>query len=134
ELDKEYINPVTGEKTSSKSKGIALLRDVEWFISHDKIRALRDKKIYQLVGSRGFGKSFFSSSEIGHTYTFINDSESLLTGGNHPDIAKLAEKVALGLDNIHPVFFKQRIKDNWGKEVRAGWKDKSTGAIKGSNS
>lgn len=78
--------------------------------------------------------SFICSSYIGHGYTFYDDSESLLTGGNHPDIAKLAEKVNLGLSSIHPVFQKQRIKDNWKVEVRAGWKDTSTGFEKGSGS
>lgn len=134
ELDKEIINPVTGKKSSIKTKGTPLLRDIEWIVANDLQRCKEEGKIYNLVGSRGFGKSFMSSSFIGDAYTFIPDSECLLTGGNNPDIAKLAEKVDLGLSNIHPVFQKQRLKNNWKIEVRAGWIDKDTGFPKGSNS
>lgn len=134
ELDTEIINPVTGKKESFKTKGIARLRDNEWETAHDLERAAYEKKIYDLVGARGFGKSFMCSSFIGQAYTFFDDSESLITAGNHPDIAKLAEKINLGLSNIHPVFRKQRLKNDWKKEVRAGWVDKSTGFEKGSAS
>ena len=134
ELDKEEINPVTGEKFSFKTKGISLLRDIEWMVAQDFQRAAREKKIYNLVSSRGIGKSFMAASFIGQAYTFYNDSESLITAGNNGDIAKLAEKINLGLSTIHPVFQKQRIKNNWKVEVRAGWVDSITGFEKGSNS
>lgn len=134
ELDKEEINPVTGEKISYKTKGTPLLRDIEWMVSQDLERAKKEKKIYNLVSSRGIGKSFIASSFIGQVYTFFKDSESLITAGNNPDIAKLAEKINLGLSNIHPVFQKQRLKNNWKVEVRAGWIDAVTGFEKGSNS
>lgn len=134
ELDKQERNPVTGETISFKTKGISLLRDIEWMVSEDLVRAAREKKIYNLVSSRGIGKSFIASSFIGQVYTFYKDSEALITGGNNPDIAKLAEKINLGLSNIHPVFQKQRLKNNWKVEVRAGWVDAITGFDAGSNS
>lgn len=133
ELDKKIINPVTGEVSSAKTKGTPLFRDIEWIVANDLIRCEKEKKIYNLVGSRGFGKSFMSSSFIGQAYTFIDDSECLLTAGNTGDIKKLAEKVNLGLSNIHSVFQKQRLKNNWADEVRAGWKDEND-LDKGSNS
>lgn len=134
ELDAESINPVTGKKQSYKTKGTPKLRDVEFIVSNDLQQCEMLQKIYCLVGARGFGKSFMCSSFIGHAYTFFNDSECLLTAGNNPDIAKLAEKVNIGLSNLHPCFQKQRIKNNWKVEVRAGWKDKETGFDKGSAS
>jgi len=134
EIDKEFINPVTGKKTSAKSNGTPYLRDVEWMVSEDLERAQKEQKIYFVNSCRGIGKSFWASSIIAQTYIFVKNSESIISGGNNPDIAKLAEKVSLGLDNIHPVFHKQRIKNNWKLEVRSGWIDKSTGSAKGDNS
>lgn len=134
ELDTEFTNPVTGKKESYKTKGTPLFRDVEWIVAGDLEEAARQKKIYDLVGGRGFGKSFMCSSYMGQLYTFHDDSEGLITAGNHPDIAKLAEKINLGLSSMVPVFQKQRIKDNWKVEVRAGWKDTKTGFEKGSAS
>jgi len=134
ELDVKYINPITGVETSNKAPGIATLRDIEWIVSQDLQRVEIEKGIYNLVSCRGIGKSFLAGSFIGQSYFFFDSSENLLTGGNTPDINKLGEKVALGVDNIHPVFQKQRIKNNWKVEVRAGYEDKATGAVKGSNS
>lgn len=134
ELDEEFTNPINGKKTSRKVKGTPLLRDIEWIVAGDLEEAERLKKMYTFITARGTGKSHLSSSIIGQTYTFFDDSESLISGGNHPDIAKLAEKINLGLSNITPVFQKQRLKDNWKVEVRAGWKDKATGFERGSNS
>lgn len=134
ELDKETTNPVTGKKVSFKVKGVPTLRDVEWMVSNDLEKAIADQKMYFVNSCRGIGKSFWASSIIGQTYTFTSDSESLLTGGNHPDIAKLSEKVNMGLSNIHPIFQKQRIKNNWKEEVRAGWIDRTSKLAKGSNS
>lgn len=134
ELDVKYINPITGVETSNKAPGIATLRDIEWIVSQDLQRVEIEKGIYNLVSCRGIGKSFLAGSFIGQSYFFFDSSENLLTGGNTPDINKLGEKVALGVDNIHPVFQKHRIKNNWKVEVRAGYEDKATGAVKGSNS
>ena len=134
ELDKEFINPINGKKTSRKIQGVPLLRDIEWIVSNDLIRAEQEQKIYDLLAARGIGKSFMCSSFIGQAYTFFDDSECLITAGNHPDIAKLAEKINLGISNVHPVFRKQRLKNDWKKEVRAGWIEKSTGFERGSNS
>jgi hypothetical protein len=134
ELDHEIINPITGKKDSFKVKGVPVLRDIEWMVADDIERAEREKKMYFLNSARGIGKSFIASSIIGQIYTFVPDSESLITGGNNPDIAKLAEKIDMGLTNIHPVFQKKRIKNNWKVEVRSGYVDKSSGFTKGSNS
>lgn len=134
EKDWKIVNKVTGKETSAKKRDQPTLRDNEWIIAEDMERAEREKGIYVVAGSRGFGKSFSTSSIIGHTFTFVDDSESLLTGGNTADIGKLAEKVEMGLSNLHPVFQKQRLKNNWKLEVRAGWIDKKTGLTKGSNS
>lgn len=134
ELDQEFINPVTGKKSSLKVKGTPLFRDIEWMVANDLERAEREKKIYNLIAARGIGKSFMCSSFIGQAYTFFDDSECLITAGNHPDIAKLAEKINLGLSNIHPVLKKQRLKNDWKKEVRAGWIERSTGFERGSAS
>lgn len=134
ELDKEITNHVTGKKSSVKTKGTPVLRDIEWMVANDFLRCEEEQKIYMLIGGRGFGKSMMASSFIGQIYTFLPDSECLITAGNHPDIAKLAEKIDMGLSSIHPVLQKPRIKNNWKVEVRAGYVDTDTGFNKGSNS
>ncbi len=133
ELDEEITMP-DGKKRSKKTKGTPILRDIEWVTHINFERALEEQKIYEMVGSRGWGKSMICGSVVGHAFTFYSDSESLTTGGNGPDIAKLNEKVNLGLSNLHPAFTKQRVLDNWKVEVKAGWKDKTSGLIRGSNS
>jgi hypothetical protein len=78
--------------------------------------------------------SFISSALEGWGYSLLNDAEILSTGGNTPDISKLNEKIEYGLSKLHPIFNKQRLKNDWKKEVRAGYIDRKTNLPKGSNS
>lgn len=129
ELDFEQPN---GRKF--KRKGTPILRDIEWEVATDLLRAEQEGKIYCLVGSRGFGKSNISASVTGHTYNFFSDTECVISGGFANDIKLLADKIDLGLSNCHPLFQQQRLLNNWKYEVRAGWKDSETGLNRGSNS
>lgn len=129
ELDTKLANGRT-----YKGLGTPLFRDLEWEIAEDLERAEIEKKTYVLVGSRGFGKSNTCASAIGRIYNFFNNTESLISGGNNNDIKLLADKINIGLSNIHPVFHKQRLLNNWKYEVKAGWKDADTGQDKGSAS
>lgn len=124
----------TPQGRSFKGKGTPTFRDIEWEFDQDIQRAEAEKKKYCLVGSRGFGKSNLCASLVGHIYNFFDNTESVISGGFNNDIKLLADKINLGLSNCHPVFFKQRVLDNWKYEVRAGWKDKDSGVTKGSNS
>lgn len=119
---------------SFKGQGTPTFRDIEWEFDQDIAECERLKKMYCLVGSRGFGKSNLCASLVGHIYNFWNSTECLITGGFNNDIKLLADKINLGLSNSHPVFHKQRILDNWKQEVKAGWRDQTSGLIKGSNS
>lgn len=104
-----------------------LLRDIDWDIFNDLERCDEEGKFYALVGSRDFGKSIIAGSCVGHQYTFYANSECVVSGGAANYIKLATNKVEDGLLNIHPVFKKQRLVSDWKKEVRAGWKDKSTG-------
>jgi len=104
-----------------------LLRDIDWDIFNDLERCDKEGKFYALVGSRDFGKSIIAGSCVGHQYTFYNNSECVVSGGAANYIKLATNKVEDGLINLNPAFKKQRLVSDWKKEVRAGFKDKSTG-------
>lgn len=131
-IELDYKDEVTGK--SWKTKGTPLFRDLEWEIATDIEEAEKQQKMYILVGSRGFGKSNFCASIVGRIYNFYEDSECVISGGFDNDNKLLAQKIDLGLSNVHPIFFKQRLLANWKAEVRAGWIDQATKLRKGSNS
>jgi len=103
-----------------------LLRDLDWIIANDLEQCQEEGKFYSLVGSRDFGKSIWAGLEAGRQYTFYNNSESIISGGQSNYIKLVTDKIEDGLTNIHPIFKKQRLKADWKTEVRAGWKDKSS--------
>lgn len=102
------------------------LRDIDWDIFNDLERCNEEGKFYTLVGSRDFGKSICAGSLAGHQYTFYPNSECVISGGAANYIKLATDKIEDGLLNVHPLFKKQRLISDWKKEVRAGWKDKST--------
>jgi|SRR5882757_587301 len=70
--------------------------------------------------------SIIAASLAGHNYSFFDNSESVISGGESSYIKLATNKIEDGLTNYHPVFKKNRISSDWKKEVRAGWKDKSS--------
>lgn len=112
---------------SFKGLGQPLFRDLDWEMSVNKERAEKEQKIIEVVGSRRFGKSVWDSSMAGYYYTLFKDAESCISGGYANDINIVTQKIETGLTHLHPVFQKQRLKNNWRDEVRAGFKDKKTG-------
>lgn len=113
-----------------------LLRDIDWDIFNDLEQCNEEGKFYTLVGSRDFGKSVIAGSCAGHQYTFYPNSECVISGGAANYIKLATDKIEDGLLNIHPFFKKQRLVSDWKKEIRAGWKDKSSNLpnVKSSNS
>jgi hypothetical protein len=103
-----------------------LLRDIDWDIFNDLERCNEEGKFYALVGSRDFGKSIIAGSVAGHQYTFYPNSECVISGGAANYIKLATDKIEDGLLNVHSIFKKQRLVSDWKKEIRAGWKDKST--------
>lgn len=106
-----------------------ILRDIEWFIADDLTRCENDGKFYMLIGARDFGKSVIAASRAGWLYTLFDKSESLISSGEYTFIKLVTDKIEDGLINIHPIFRKQRVVNDWKKEIVAGWKDKSTNII-----
>lgn len=103
------------------------LRDIDWdIINEDLEECDREGKFYELVGSRDFGKSIIAASCAAHQYTFYPNSECVMSGGAANYIKLATDKVEDILTNIHPALKKQRLTSDWKKEVRAGWKEKST--------
>lgn len=117
------------EKLGKKIRSIKtpFFRDIEWLIADDFTRCERDGKFYSLVGSRDFGKSIIAGSRAGYNYTLFTKSESIISAGNGTYIKLATDKVEDGLINLHPMLLKQRIINDWKKEVKAGWKNKKTG-------
>lgn len=103
-----------------------LFRDVDWDVINDLERCEMEGKFYSLVGSRDWGKSIIGSSRAGWLYTFFDNSESVISAGAESYIKLATDKIEDGLTNIHPIWKKQRISNDWKKEVRAGWKDNKT--------
>lgn len=103
------------------------LRDIEWLIADDFTTCEREGKFYALVGSRDFGKSIIAGSRAGYNYTLFDQSESIISAGNGTYIKLATDKVEDGLINLHPTLLKQRIVNDWKREVKAGWKNKKTG-------
>lgn len=111
-------------------------RDIDWEMSINREKALDQGKFIMLVGARNFGKSVWDSSIAGYCYTLFDNSEVIISAGHQTDIKVVTDKIQTGLVYLHPIFKKQRLKNDWGKEVRAGFKDKKSGDVseKSSNS
>lgn len=103
-----------------------ILRDVDWDVANDLERCNEEGKFYSLVGSRDWGKSIIGAGRAGWLYTFFDNSESVISAGAESYIKLATDKIEDGLTNLHPIWKKQRISNNWKKEVRAGWKDNQT--------
>jgi hypothetical protein len=109
-------------------------RDIDWEAAIEFERALDEGKFIELVGSRGFGKSVWQASRAGYYYTLFSNTQVVISGGNSGDIKVVTDKIEEGLTNIHPVLAKRRLKNDWSREVRAGWKEKDkTISTKSSN-
>jgi len=120
---------VKGKTIKSRQIITPLFRDLDWDIFVDDLEKCTDEGIliYNLVGSRDFGKSVIAGSCAGHLYTFYDQSEAVISAGAYNYIKLVTDKIEDGLLNIHPMFRKQRITSDWKKEIVAGWKDKATG-------
>lgn len=106
---------------------VPLLRDIEWDICNNDIPTCeREGLFYDLVGSRDFGKSIIAASRAAWGYTFFDNSECVISGGADNYIKLATDKIEDGLTNLHPIWKKQRISNDWKKEIKAGWKDKKT--------
>lgn len=106
---------------------VPLLRDIEWDICNIDIPTCeREGLFYDLVGSRDFGKSIIAASRAAWGYTFFDNSECVISGGADNYIKLATDKIEDGLTNLHPIWKKQRISNDWKKEIKAGWKDKKT--------
>ena len=103
-----------------------ILRDIDWTIANDLRQCEIKGKFYSLVGCRGFGKSIIAASRAGWLYTFFDNSQSVISSSATSFIKLVTDKIEDGLTNIHPALKKNRLTSDWKKEVRAGWKDKST--------
>jgi hypothetical protein len=119
---------VEDKKTGRKPRIIDTpwLRDVDWDIAGDFVQCDLQGKFYNLVGSRDFGKSIIAASRAGWQYTLFDNSESVISGGAATYIKLATDKIEDGLTNLHPMLKKQRLMSDWKKEVRAGWKEKTT--------
>lgn len=112
------------------------LRDTDWIVNEDFTRCEEEGHFYNLVGARDWGKSVIGASRSGWLYTFFDNSESVISGGADNYIKLATDKIEDGLTNIHPMWKKNRLANDWKREIKAGWKDKKSNQIdpKSSNS
>lgn len=115
-----------GKKHKQRLIKTPYLRDIEWDSAGDFTRCEEEGRFYTLVGSRDFGKSIIAASRSGWNYTLFSQSETVISGGEKSYIKLATDKIEDGLTNLHPLLKQQRLASDWGKEVRAGWKDKKT--------
>lgn len=106
-----------------------VLRDTDWIVDGDFTQCEIQGRFYNLVGSRDWGKSIIGGSRAGWQYTFFDNSESVISGGADNYIKLVTDKIEDGLTNIHPMWKKNRLSNDWKREVKAGWKDKKTNQI-----
>jgi hypothetical protein len=118
----DYEDPInhTIKRVNSRPQ----LRDNEWLIAENLIKAEQQRKGLLIVGSRRLGKSEFEGSITGRNSTIYQGTQNLITGGNEPDIKLIAAITDNGLKNLHPYFKFDRVANDWRKEVILGYKDK----------
>lgn len=125
-----YIEKQKGDKLVKSREIITpFLRDIDWDIFTDLDGCQEDGQFYNLVGSRDFGKSVIAAICAAHQYTFYDNSEAVISAGADSYIKLATDKIEDCLTNMHPVFKKQRIANDWKKEIKAGWKDKTSNQI-----
>lgn len=112
-------------KNVVRSLGNPDFRDNEWLIANAREEAINQKKGLVLIGSRRLGKSELEASVIGRSAVINQGSENVVSGGNTADIKLIADKLDIGLNNLHPYFRFSRIEDNWRSQVTLGIKETS---------
>lgn len=113
---------------------IPSLRDIEWEVAEDFVKCDEQGKFYNLIGARDFGKSVIAASRAAWLYTLFDKSESVISSGDTRYIKLVTDKIEDGLINLHPLLQKQRLLNDWKKEVSAGWKDKTSGIVNSKSS
>lgn len=123
------VRYVKNERSGRKVRHVTtpLFRDIEWETASDFTVCETEGLFYILVGSRDFGKTILASSRAGWLYTLFDQSESIISASQLQYIKIVTDKIEDGLIHLHPVFQKQRVINDWKKEIMAGWKEKKTG-------
>lgn len=129
ELDVEMGN---GE--SFKAEGIPYFRDLEWEVQEDCLKpAVKQKKGFSWIGSRGPGKSYILASIAGMYYSIYHDTQIVVAASNTKYLDLCTAKIDYGLTRLpKESLYKHRILDDWSTDVLAGYK--SEGTRVGSNS
>lgn len=96
------------------------LRDNEYFINENLIRAEAERKGIIMFGTRRFGKSAFISSYIAWNATFKYGGVNSVVGGNQEDLDNVTEYIDFGLENVPEMFRYDRVGNDWDKGVTLG--------------
>lgn len=96
------------------------LRDNEYFINENLIRAEKDKKGIVMFGTRRFGKSAFISSFIAWNSTFKYGGTNSVVGGVQKDLDNVTQYIDFGLDNVPEFFRFDRVGNTWDKGITLG--------------
>jgi hypothetical protein len=102
------------------------LRDNEWMVA-EKLQEAKDKKCgLIIIGGRRIAKTSMVSSWVGMHSIIYKGSQNVIVGNNKGDIRNITIQMDKGLSELD--FFKfDRLKDDWGKEVELGFKEKKAG-------
>ena len=105
------------------------LRDNELFFA-DSYQEADEKNVgLFLFGSRRWAKTIIEASVLTWRTTIIENSESLVIGGDKGDLEKLSKSLEIGFSNVNPAFRLPRNNNDWNKMIQFGLKDKAQNRI-----
>jgi len=99
-------------------------RDLDWMFFNEIHRARQERKGFIGPLPRELGKSYWEAAIVLHGYTFYAGQEILFTAGSADDINPTLNKLKVMMANLPAQFSQRTIKQDWRKEVIAGYETK----------
>lgn len=106
-----------------------LLRDNELFFAECYEEAKSKNVGLFGFGTRRYSKTVQESSVLCWRTTIVENSESLVIGGDDGDLQKLTKSLEIGFSEVHPAFRLPRNNNDWSKLIQFGLKDKAGNRI-----
>ena len=120
-----FIDYLDKEGSIQRKPEKSHLRDNEYFINENLIRAELEKKGIIMFGTRRFGKSAFISSYIAWNATFKYGGLNSVVGGVQKDLDNITQYIDFGLENVPEFFRYDRVGKDWEKGITLGTRTSS---------
>lgn len=82
-----------------------ILRDNEWLINKDYLRAETTNKILFIAAARRIAKSTFMASRLHWKSVVIDRSELLVVSGSSKDLGQILKNYQKSAESVHPAFY-----------------------------